>query len=263
MAVVSGGEVEETVREQEARGKGWTKEMVAAERVLLSLGSVSRKLRMGEYEVRRLVDRGAEWLRRGMSASEMQYVLSASLPDVVRSAPGFVANRLITKMPPEPGFRREATVGVVAPGASCPQGVDGVGERVDDPVPVVVRLVLCEGPGNDHMFRAYGGETKCGQCQRDEAYARWAASRAAAARARGEDGLTGDGKGGWRDHLAELATPADSSKDTSTDGSTPTSTESSTDTDACTIADTATATSTATDQLARPEPPQRSDAARD
>ncbi|MFE9849453.1 hypothetical protein ACFYPN_11655 [Streptomyces sp. NPDC005576] len=187
-----------------ARGEGWTIHMVRAEQVLLSLGKESRQLHLGVYEARRLVDKAAEWLRRGMPASEMRYVLSSALPqDGVKSAVGFLMHRLKEKMPPEPGHRRD-----VSPEASRPQGVDGTPGRDRDPAPEAVApppLLVCEGPGDEHMFRAYGGHVKCGECRQTEAYERWAAQREAAARARGEDGLTGDGKGGWRDRLAELA----------------------------------------------------------
>ncbi|MFE9850555.1 hypothetical protein ACFYPN_17315 [Streptomyces sp. NPDC005576] len=209
----------------EARGKDWTPHMVLAEEVLLSLGKQSRQLHLGVYEARGLVDKAAEWLRRGVSASDMRYVLSSALPqDGVKTAVGFLRHRLREKMPPEPG-RRRAVAGAVAPGASRPRGVDGarslvltpggqwVVEQDEGPAPEVVPpppLLVCEGPGDEHMFRAYEGHVKCGECRQIEAYERWAAQREAAARARGEDGLTGDGKGGWRDRLAELAASRDS-----------------------------------------------------
>ncbi|MFD6424730.1 hypothetical protein [Streptomyces sp. NPDC060198] len=206
----------------EARGKGWTPEMVLAEQVLLSLRKETKQLHLGQYEVRGLVDKAAEWLRRGVSAADMRYVLSSQLPkDGVRSAVGFVRHRLTEKMPPEPGHRR-VVAGAVARGASRPQGVDRPGdvvfvpgrgwvsesgEDLDREVVPEVPLVVCEGPGDEHMLRAYGGRTKCEECQQAEAFALWAARRDANARARGEDGLTGDGTGGWRDRLAGLAPP--------------------------------------------------------
>ncbi|MFF7360085.1 hypothetical protein [Streptomyces sp. NPDC008125] len=204
----------------EELGKGWTPQMVLAEEVLLSLGKESRQLRLGVYEARRLVDKAAEWLRRGMSAADMRYVLSSQLPkDGVRTAVGFLRHRLEEKMPPEPGRRRAVTA--VEPGASRPRGVDRIGDvnrtgterigtdrtwslELSGEVVARVPLVECEGPGDVHMFRAYQGHVKCEACRQEEAFQLWAAKRAADARARGEV-LTGDGRGGWRDRLAELA----------------------------------------------------------
>ncbi|MGW1464477.1 hypothetical protein ACWCPT_09030 [Streptomyces sp. NPDC002308] len=195
--------------------KGWTSHMVLAEEVLLSLGKESKQLRLGVPEARRLVDKAAEWLRRGMSAADMRYVLSSRLPEEgVRTPVGFLWNRLLEKMPPEPGRRRAVTA--VEPGASRPRGVDRTGvdgteyvdlNRIADlsrEAVAQVPLVECEGPGDVHMFRAHENHTKCGDCRQDEAFRLWAAKQATAARDRGEV-LTGDGKGGWRDRLAAIA----------------------------------------------------------
>ncbi|MGW2836897.1 hypothetical protein ACWCWD_03745 [Streptomyces sp. NPDC001493] len=200
---------------------GWTSHMVLAEEVLLSLGKESRQLRLGVPEARRLVDKAAEWLRRGVSAADMRYVLSSRLPvKGVRTPVGFLWNRLVEGMPPEPGRRRAVTA--VEPGASRPQGVDRTGvdgtayvdlnrtadlDRIADlsrEAVAQVPLVECEGPGDVHMFRAHENHTKCGDCRQDEAFRLWAAKQATAARDRGEV-LTGDGKGGWRDRLAAIA----------------------------------------------------------
>ncbi|MGW2841407.1 hypothetical protein ACWCWD_26865 [Streptomyces sp. NPDC001493] len=200
----------------------WGAEEVTAERVLLSLVRASSQLHLGVQEARQLVDLAAEWMRRGVSASELRRALVSSLPEAgVHSPPGFVRKRLVLKMP-APLEYFAAAPGAVAVGAARPQGVDSQG--VDSPSvrPQGVRpqgveekppyeppppLVTCEGPGDDHVFRAMSGEVLCGQCRSAEAWAAWAAHREAAARARGEDGLTGDGKGGWRDVLAGAAAP--------------------------------------------------------
>lgn len=78
---------------------------------------------------------------------------------------------------------------------------------------VVAPLVTCAGPGNEHVFRAYGGATECPDCQQAAAWARWAGRRAAdlgvdlaedAAKAV-EDGRDPDG---WRSRLAAAAAGA-------------------------------------------------------
>ncbi|MGW1463368.1 hypothetical protein ACWCPT_03290 [Streptomyces sp. NPDC002308] len=195
----------------------WGAEEVAAERVLLSLVRASSQLRLGVQEVRQLVDLAAEWMRRGVSAAELRRALVSLLPEEgVHSPPGFVRKRLEVKMP-APLEYFAAAPGAVAVGASRPQGVDSPSVRPQSVRPQGVEekppyeppppLVTCEGPGDEHVFRAMSGEVLCGQCRSAEAWAAWAAHREAAARARGEDGLTGDGKGGWRDVLVGAAAP--------------------------------------------------------
>ncbi|MFF7360531.1 hypothetical protein [Streptomyces sp. NPDC008125] len=201
----------------------WGAEEVAAERVLLSLGRASSQLRLGVQEVRQLVDLAAEWMRRGVSAAELKRTLVSLLPEGgVYSPPGFVRKRLEAKMPAPPAYFAAET-GAVAVDASRPQGARPQGARPRGARPQGVRpqgveekppyeppppLVTCEGPGDEHVFRATSGEVLCGQCRSAEAWAAWAAHREAVARARGEDGLTGDGKGGWRDvHVGAVAPP--------------------------------------------------------
>ncbi|MFJ7327118.1 hypothetical protein ACIQVN_12870 [Streptomyces cyaneofuscatus] len=181
-----------------------------AERVLLSLRNSDRQLRLGVPEARKLVGLAVEWLRRGVSAGELRRVLSSGLPrDGVRSAVGFLGHRLVQKMPeaPEPEKPRAGTEAGVE-GASSP----GLPDAPPTP-PRVAPLVTCAGPGNEHVFRAYGGATLCPDCQQAAAYARWAERRAAdlgidlaedAAKAV-EAGRDPDG---WRSRLAAAAAAA-------------------------------------------------------
>ncbi|WP_233277207.1 hypothetical protein [Streptomyces microflavus] len=182
---------------------------VEAERVLLSLRHSDRQLRLGVAEARELVGLAVEWLRRGVSGAELRRVLSGGLPsEGVRSAVGFLGHRLVRKMPEAPEAGRQ------------PVSVrDEVGERDDAPLaaaPVALPpyvpapLVTCEGPGTEHVFRAFAGETECPDCQQAAAWARWAERRAAdlgvdlaqdAAKAV-EDGRDPDG---WRGRLAAAA----------------------------------------------------------
>ncbi|WP_327390369.1 hypothetical protein OG728_20765 [Streptomyces microflavus] len=185
-------------------------EEAAAERVLLSLRHSDRQLRLGVAEARELVGLAVEWLRRGVSGVELRRVLSGGLPpDGVRSAVGFLGHRLVRKMPEAPEIERQ------------PLSVrDGVGEApqsaVLPAVPVALPpyvpapLVTCEGPGTEHVFRAFAGETECPDCQQAAAWARWAERRAPdlgvdlteeAAKAV-EDGRD---PGGWRGRLAAAA----------------------------------------------------------
>ncbi|MCX4653522.1 hypothetical protein [Streptomyces microflavus] len=170
-------------------------EEAEAERVLLSLRHVDRQLRLGVAEARELVGLAVEWLRRGVSGSELRRVLSGGLPpDGVRSAVGFLGHRLVKKMPEAPEIERQ-------PLAAAP---------VVLPPYVPAPLVTCEGPGTEHVFRAFAGETECPDCQQAAAWARWAERRAAdlgvdlaqeAAKAV-EDGRDPDG---WRGRLAAAA----------------------------------------------------------
>ncbi|MFF3454490.1 hypothetical protein ACFYXH_09175 [Streptomyces sp. NPDC002730] len=113
-------------------------ELAAAERVLLSLRHSNRQLLIGVREARGLADAAAEWLRRGIPAAELRHALTTGLPaDGIRSAVGFLRFRLLHKLPAAP----EAA-------APTPHG-----------------LVICEGPGEDHVFRPVGDETRCGPCR--------------------------------------------------------------------------------------------------
>ncbi|MFF0257609.1 hypothetical protein ACFYR2_02045 [Streptomyces microflavus] len=175
---------------------------VEAERVLFSLWHSDRQLRLGVAEARELVGLAVEWLRRGVSGSELRRVLSGGLPpDGVRSAVGFLGHRLVRKMPEAPveeqavAERREPSL------AAAP---------VVPPPCVPAPLVTCQGPGTEHVFRSLSGETECPDCQQAAAWARWAERRAAdlgvdlaedAAKAV-EDGRDPDG---WRGRLAAAA----------------------------------------------------------
>ncbi|MFD6423023.1 hypothetical protein [Streptomyces sp. NPDC060198] len=198
-------------------------EAVEAERVLLSLRRGTKQLALGLREARVLVDLAAEWLRRGVSTADLRQTLISWLPEEgVYSPVGFLRYRLEHKMPAERGHfdalaaaasgaRPGGSSGAGSVAASRPQGVDGKphAERPDAaPYEPPVPLVICQGPGDEHVFRAVGGQTTCGACQSAEAWAAWAASREAAARARGEEGLAGNGKGGWRDvHVGAAVAP--------------------------------------------------------
>ncbi|MFD6797822.1 hypothetical protein ACFWCQ_05065 [Streptomyces cyaneofuscatus] len=187
-----------------------------AERVLLSLRNSDRQLRLGVREARELVGLVVEWLRRGVSAGELRRVLSSGLPTKgVRSAVGFLRHRLEMKMPEAPAGEKppavaeaeaEAEVGAEeAPPSDLPAAPPAP--------PYVPPLVTCQGPGNEHVFRAYSEETECPDCQQAAAYARWAERRAAdlgidlaedAAKAV-EAGRDPDG---WRSRLAAAAAAA-------------------------------------------------------
>ncbi|MER6639191.1 hypothetical protein [Streptomyces microflavus] len=177
-------------------------EEAEAERVLLSLRHSDRQLRLGVAEARELVGLAVEWLRRGVSGSELRRVLSSALPpDGVRSAVGFLGHRLVRKMPEAP-VEEQAVAERSEPSlAAAP---------VVLPPYVPAPLVTCQGPGTEHVFRSMGGETECPDCQQAAAWARWAERRAAdlgvdlaedAAKAV-EDGRD---PGGWRGRLAAAA----------------------------------------------------------
>ncbi|GAA4914222.1 hypothetical protein ACFPM3_22940 [Streptomyces coeruleoprunus] len=120
-------------------------EVVEAERALLSLRHIRTDLLLGVREARELAGVAAEWLRRGVSAGELCRVLTSGLPaNGVRSAVGFLRHRLTEKLP--------------AP--SPPPGADGW-TPVTGPKP----LVVCEGPGSEHVFRPLGDETQCPACR--------------------------------------------------------------------------------------------------
>lgn len=179
-------------------------EEAQVERVLLSLRECRRDLRLGVAEARSLVALAVEWLRRGVSGAELRQVLSSGLPPGrVRSAVGFLRHRLVQKMPeaPEPEPVPES--------APVPEP-DPVPEPAPEPPAVVAPLVTCQGPGNEHVFRSYGGATECADCQQAAAWARWAERRAVDlgidlaedAAAAVEAGRDPDG---WRGRLAAAA----------------------------------------------------------
>ncbi|RST12466.1 hypothetical protein E2C00_10595 [Streptomyces sp. WAC05374] len=112
-------------------------EVVRAERVLLSLRHTNRDLWLGVREARGLADAAAEWLRRGFSTADLHHALTTGLPPGgVRSVVGFLRHRLVEKLP-------------------VPL----------EPRPAARPLVVCEGPGDDHVFRPVGDETHCGPCR--------------------------------------------------------------------------------------------------
>ncbi|MFI7236351.1 hypothetical protein [Streptomyces cyaneofuscatus] len=181
-----------------------------AELVLLSLRNSDRQLRLGVREARELVGLAVEWLRRGVSGCELRRVLSSGLPAKgVRSAVGFLRHRLEMKMPEVPGSGERAPARVAA--REVVEVVEEATSHDAPPAPpYVAPLVTCEGPGNEHVFRAYDGQTTCPECRQAAAWARWAERRAAdlgvdlaedAAKAV-EAGRDPDG---WRSRLAAAA----------------------------------------------------------
>lgn len=195
-------------------------EVIEAERVLLSLRHSHRELYLGVAEARALVGQAVEWLRRGMSGSDLRQVLTSDLPPGgVRSAVGFLRHRLVQKMP--------APLAAVcgAPGSAASVRVAESASRRDpdaapvppfpapapDPVAVpryVAPLVTCEGQGTEHVFRSLGGETRCPDCEQEAAWARWAEYRIAAL---GGDALPEPGEprlSGWRARLAAATAAA-------------------------------------------------------
>ncbi|WP_415957191.1 hypothetical protein [Streptomyces sp. 021-4] len=185
-----------------------------AERVLLSLRNSDRQLRVGVREARELVGLVVEWLRRGVSAGELRRVLSSGLPAKgVRSAVGFLRHRLEMKMPEAPAGEKPPAVAEAGVEARAEEAPPSDLPAAPPAPPYVPPLVTCQGPGNEHVFRAYSEETECPDCQQVAAYARWAERRAAdlgidlaedAAKAV-EAGRDPDG---WRSRLAAAAAAA-------------------------------------------------------
>ncbi|MFG3427015.1 hypothetical protein [Streptomyces californicus] len=135
-------------------------EVLAAERVLLSLRHERRELLLGVREARTLAGLAAEWLRRGVSPGDLRAALTRGLPkDGVRSALGFLAHRLVEKLPALPAEQPEP----VPP----------------SPPPSPLALIACAGPGEEHMFRPnVPWATTCGPCHREEQRAYWEDMRA-------------------------------------------------------------------------------------
>ncbi|MFJ4705256.1 hypothetical protein ACIP6I_10430 [Streptomyces anulatus] len=132
-------------------------EVLVAERVLLSLRHQTRELSLGVREARKLGALAAEWLRRGVSAGDLRLALCGALPeDGVRSAFGFVAHRLVEKLPPHLGTAAEPS-------------------PPESPLLLPSPLIACDGPGEEHMFRPHASwVTTCGPCHRDQQRAYWA-----------------------------------------------------------------------------------------
>lgn len=122
---------------------------------------------------------------------------------------GFLGHRLVQKMPEAPEGEKPP-VGAEARAEEAPPSDLPAAPPAP---PYVPPLVTCQGPGNEHVFRAYSEETECPDCQQAAAYARWAERRAAdlgidlaedAAKAV-EAGRDPDG---WRSRLAAAAAAA-------------------------------------------------------
>ncbi|WP_435897612.1 hypothetical protein [Streptomyces cyaneofuscatus] len=184
-------------------------EEAQVERVLLSLRECRRDLRLGVAEARSLVALAVEWLRRGVSGAELREVLSSGLPTGrVRSAVGFLRHRLVQKMPEAPA---PAPAPEPAPEpASVPDPAPPALSDAPPTPPRVAPLVTCEGPGNEHVFRAYGGATLCPDCQQAAPWARWAERRAAdlgvdLAEEAAKAVEAGRDPDGWRSRLAAAA----------------------------------------------------------
>ncbi|MGK3090900.1 hypothetical protein ACG93S_13660 [Streptomyces sp. WAC01490] len=191
----------------EAALEALSPEEAQVERVLLSLRECRRDLRLGVAEARSLVALAVEWLRRGVSGAELREVLSSGLPTGrVRSAVGFLRHRLVQKMPEAPAPAPEP-----APEpASVPDPAPPALSDAPPTPPRVAPLVTCEGPGNEHVFRAYGGATLCPDCQQAAAWARWAERRAAdlgvdLAEEAAKAVEAGRDPDGWRSRLAAAA----------------------------------------------------------
>ncbi|MGW0464491.1 hypothetical protein ACWDX6_04330 [Streptomyces sp. NPDC003027] len=139
-------------------------EVVLAERVLLELRHHNRDLLLGAREARGLAEVAAEWLRRGVSVADLRHALTNSPPPTIRSAVGFLRHRLTVKLPapvpPPAPAEPNASAAAPAPGA----------------------LVICDGPGDDHVFRPVAGETRCRRCRTEAARPRTPEPRPATAR---------------------------------------------------------------------------------
>ncbi|MGW0958291.1 hypothetical protein ACWD4K_04435 [Streptomyces gelaticus] len=133
-------------------------EVAEGERVLLSLRHANPQLHLGVREARGLAEVAAEWIRRGVSAADLRRALTGELPkEGVRSAVGFLRHRLVQKLPAP----------VAAPAPFPPVSPSPVRE-----------FIVCEGAGEEHVFRPVGDETLCGPCAREANRVYWAARRA-------------------------------------------------------------------------------------
>ncbi|MEV0280025.1 hypothetical protein AB0I22_27035 [Streptomyces sp. NPDC050610] len=139
--------------------------LAEAERVLLSLRRVDRRLWLGAAEVRELAGAAAEWFLRGARAGELRDALTTGLPpEGVRYAPGFVRRRLADRLPEAPSFAEQQRR-----------------SRMDEPPSPPARFATCQGPGSEHVFRPAADETHCGPCRQTRAEAAFSARRAAGA----------------------------------------------------------------------------------
>ncbi len=129
-----------------------TGQLAKAERLLLSLRHTRRDLLLGVREARTLAVEAVKWLEGGLPEGDLRQALLADPPEGgVRSAVGFLRHRLIQKCP----------VTSVTPLPAAP------------PPPPVRELIVCAGPGEEHVFRPLGDEPECADCRRAAAYASW------------------------------------------------------------------------------------------
>ncbi|MFJ1799300.1 hypothetical protein [Streptomyces sp. NPDC088180] len=172
-------------------------EVLLAERVLLSLRHRTRELSLGAREARKLAALAAEWLRRGASAGDLRLALSSALPEEgVRSAFGFLKNRLVEKLPPHPESTAEFSP-CPSPSPSPPS---------PSPRPLSLPLLACDGPGEEHMFRPHESwVTTCGPCHREQQRAYWADLMARA------EVDPAPPRPSWRELAAEAAEAAEAS----------------------------------------------------
>lgn len=170
-------------------------EVLLAERVLLSLRHRTRELSLGAREARKLAALAAEWLRRGASAGDLRLALSSALPEEgVRSAFGFLKNRLVEKLPPHPESTAEFSP-CPCPSPSPPS---------PSPRPLSLPLLACDGPGEEHMFRPHESwVTTCGPCHREQQRAYWADLMARA------EADPAPPRPSWRELAAEAAEAAE------------------------------------------------------
>ncbi len=126
-----------------------TSQLAKAERLLLSLRHTRRDLLLGVREARALAVEAVKWLEGGLPEGDLRQALLADPPEGgVRSAVGFLRHRLIQKCPVTP---------LPAP----------------TPPPPVRELMVCTGPGEEHVFRPLTDEAECADCRRATAYASW------------------------------------------------------------------------------------------
>ncbi len=71
----------------------------------------------------------------------------------MRTAFGFLAHRLVEKLPPRP---------------------EEVAESTSPPPSAPLPLIACDGPGEEHLFRPHASwVTTCGPCHREQQRAHW------------------------------------------------------------------------------------------
>ncbi|MFI7238426.1 hypothetical protein [Streptomyces cyaneofuscatus] len=129
------------------------RQLVRAERVLLSLRHSRRELLLGMGEARALAGKAARWLERGVTESDLRHALLAEPPkEGVRSAFGFLGHRLTHK---------------------CPVPAAPVAPPEPPPPPVRALIVCTATDAEEHLFRPLGDETECAECRRATAYASW------------------------------------------------------------------------------------------